>query len=475
MKYIKYHSGDSFKINIKISLSHGILLVFATFSSSNFATADLPFYDPILYSLKPEAALHAPVMNTAAVMYHSIKLDSGKTLNYKVTTGHITTRPTDNGPAASVFYTAYTAETDKPNTRALTFFFGGGWNGPGTPMQLNYWGPMRLFNNTGTAESPVFPLAPAADTLLDQSDLIYIDRPMVGYSQAILPAKNRDFDSMEGDSDVLRDFISEYIRLNGKQASPKYLYSGSQGGERSAILANKLFAAHISLDGIILHSPSTMNYNASCDDNINDVTNDRKPSHHCADYIPTLAATSYYYGIAGKGMTFEHFMSDVNNFVDNTYIPQELAALREEKELPEKTVLKLLSITGFSRESLEEFPYFWTFRDPKMTYIDAANLKCASYNDTSPDCPYQPNDMRRRKDAPGALGFNGNLYTRLENFFAQSLGYTSRVKFTCWDGPELCEKTSPPTEKITLKRMPKSILTSCPTGDRRCTTRSYAC
>lgn len=74
------------------------------------------------------------------------------------------------------------------------------------------------------------PLVDNAESLLDESDLVFVDPPGTGYSQAIAPHMNKDFWGVQVDANVLFQFIKRYVNLNQRQSSPKYVYGESYGG-----------------------------------------------------------------------------------------------------------------------------------------------------------------------------------------------------------------------------------------------------
>lgn len=421
------------------------LIATASDTTNTSTQQDKPYNDPVIYSLLPDASLTDPVKSTSAVVFRQLEMPD-QTINYTATTGHIVTT---SDKAATIFYTAYKVEQKNGRQRPVTFFYGGGSNGPATDYHMNGWGPMRLMSYTGTVDKPNHIVSPSPDSLLEKSDLVFIDTPGKGYSQAISPSKNIEFSKAEQDANVLRDFILQYLEDNNQKTSSLYLYSGSEGGVRSAILANKLNDAGVSLNGVIVHSPQINKYDFSCEYNADDFNAQRPLSHSCAERIPTIAATSYYYGIAGKGKEFKDFMKEVMSFVHETYIPQEKEAFADKTfKLPEATVNKLSKITGFSEETLGDFPYYFSLDSSytKNAYIETMSLDCDQEN---ANCPYTPVDMRRVKDSPRNKQPKSSEFRSIaEDFFDDYLRYTSRVHYDCRQGAEICEKTELPSYSV---------------------------
>ena len=92
---------------------------------------------------------------------------------------------------ASVFYVAYTRVAAKPNkaARPVTFCFNGGPGSSSVWLHLGALGPRRVkMNDDGTLPPPPFGLADNEYSILDASDLVFIDPVATGFSR---PAKDR--------------------------------------------------------------------------------------------------------------------------------------------------------------------------------------------------------------------------------------------------------------------------------------------
>jgi len=243
--------------------------------------------DPTVYSSGADAALPGFV-EAAAVTQHSLQLD-GQRLDYRATAGHLIAREPggQQRAQAAVFYVAYTLPNAPAATRPLTFFYNGGPGSASLWLQLGSFGPKRLVSGVPetTATQP-FPLIDNADSLLNVSDLVFVNAVGSGRSQAIAPFTNRSFWGVGADAALFRDFIRRYLELNGRQASPKFLYGESYGGPRSAVLVRRLQEAGIPFDGVVLQSPA-MDYNSNCGVGSTAIS--------CAGYFPSYAATAAWH------------------------------------------------------------------------------------------------------------------------------------------------------------------------------------
>ncbi|MFP3615265.1 peptidase S10, partial [Paraburkholderia sp. SIMBA_050] len=133
------------------------------------------------------------------------------------------------------------------------------------------------------------------DSMIDHSDLVFINPVGTGYSAAVAPNKNRNFWGVDQDADSLKQFIKRYLTKNNRWNSPKYLFGESYGTPRTDVLANLLETAGVKLDGIVLQS-SILNYNANCDmasDYIGNSNNGSSPVS-CAGFVPSYGTVGAY-------------------------------------------------------------------------------------------------------------------------------------------------------------------------------------
>lgn len=270
------------------------------------------YADPVTYSNADSASL-ANGVEGAAVVTRGMTL-AGKTLRYKATTGHLTASDAVTGqPVASFFYVAYTAGTLEASKRPVTFFFNGGPGSSSIWLHLGSFGPRRIVTSVPDNNMPNPPqLVDNQETLLDHSDLVFVDAIGTGLSQAIAPRTNLSMYGVDADAAAFRDFVMRYVAVNGRQASPKYLFGESYGGPRAGVMANLLEVAGVRLAGVVLQSPA-MNYNSNCG-----MFNPGLVS--CEGYFPSYAATSSYHKKAVPPVgSFEQYMQQMRDFSATTY------------------------------------------------------------------------------------------------------------------------------------------------------------
>lgn len=245
--------------------------------------------DPTVYSAQPMAQL-AGAVEAAAVSAHRLVL-GGQEIAYTAHAGHLIARdPVAQSAQASVFYVAYTVVGADPATRPVTFFYNGGPGSASAWLHLGSYGPKRLVTGVpATTAARPFPLVDNADSLLDVSDLVYVDAVGTGRSQAIRPYVNRSFWGVDADAALFRDAVRRWLDLHGRTASPFFLFGESYGGPRTAVLARRLQEAGMPPAGLVLQSP-VLDYGSNC------AVVDTAPIS-CAGYLPSYAATGAWHGL----------------------------------------------------------------------------------------------------------------------------------------------------------------------------------
>lgn len=298
-----------------------------------------PYNDPTIYSTAATASL-ASAVEAAAITKHQITL-RGTTYNYTATTGHLTaSHPVTNAPEASFFYVAYTLDNQPAATRPVTFFYNGGPGSAAVWLHMGSFAPKRLqVGFPATTQAAPFPLVDNAETLLDTSDLVFVDAVGTGYSQAIEPNTNQSFWGVDGDARVFRDFIVRYLGVNNRTASPKFLFGESYGTTRSAVLVHLLETAGVSMKGVVLQS-SVLNYNTNCDQVSFNMS--------CGGFLPSYAATGAWFNRTTPAQTdMVAYMQQMRDYTENVYEPA-LTQLFVGTP-PSSTVLaQLQNLTGIS-------------------------------------------------------------------------------------------------------------------------------
>jgi carboxypeptidase C (cathepsin A) len=191
---------------------------------------------------------------------HELALN-GKTLKYTATAGTLVIRDEEDKPYGSIFYVAYTLDSAEARTRPVSFLYNGGPGSASLWLHMGSFSPVRIVTDSpNPTAGPPFKLVPNEYSLLDKSDLVFIDAPLTGYSRAVGKATPKDFNGVDQDLRAFDRFIVRYLTVNQRWNSPKFLIGESYGTTRSAALADMLGNNGVQLNGVVLIS-SILNYN----------------------------------------------------------------------------------------------------------------------------------------------------------------------------------------------------------------------
>lgn len=256
-------------------------------------------------------------------------------------------------PEASMFYVAYFKSGDAAAHRPLTFLFNGGPGSSTVWLHMGAFGPRRVVtaDNSHTAAAP-YPVVNNDYSLLDASDLVFVDAPGTGFSRIAGKDREKAFYGVDADAEAFADFIAQFLAKYSRWNSPKYLFGESYGTTRSAVLINVLENSRdIDFNGVILLS-QILNFDNSAD----------SPQYNPGidlPYqlaLPTYAATAWYHHKLAPDAPKDlaPLLSEVEHFAMTDYG----VALAEGSALaPERRaaiVAKLHEYTGLPAEYIEK-------------------------------------------------------------------------------------------------------------------------
>jgi carboxypeptidase C (cathepsin A) len=230
----------------------------------------------------------------------------GKTLVYTVTPGHLTIRNDKGEPTGSIFYVAYTVPT-AGRPRPVTFLFNGGPGSSTMWLHMGSFGPMKVDASVPeTIAGPPFRYGANPDTLLDITDLVFIDAPTTGLSREIGKAEPKDFFGVDKDIDAFTRTIQRYLTKYQRWNSPKFIIGESYGTTRAAGLANSLLDAGVQLNGITFVS-TVFNFA------------DFQGDQSLVDFVPTYAAVAWYHGKIPNKPPLQSFLEKAREFASGPY------------------------------------------------------------------------------------------------------------------------------------------------------------
>ena len=205
----------------------------------------------------------------------SITSGSAAGISYQATAGTLVVHPNDwndsaqNGGTknpdqkadessaeASMFFVYYAKRGGSPDNRPITFLYNGGPGSSTVWLHMGAFGPKRVVtaDDTHTPAAP-YQLVDNAYTLLDTSDLVFVDAPGTGFSRIAGKDKEKAFYGVDADGQAFATFIREFLAKYNRWNSPKYVFGESYGTPRSAVVAYDLENNDsVDLNGVILLS-----------------------------------------------------------------------------------------------------------------------------------------------------------------------------------------------------------------------------
>ncbi len=259
---------------------------------------------------------------------HKITL-GGKTYPYTARAGTIALENAKGETTCRMFYTAFTLDGADPRTRPVTFLYNGGPGSSTIWLRMGSFGPMRVHvgDATPTPNAP-FNLVENQYSLLDRSDLVFVDAPGTGFSRIVAAGQSRAISSASiADVRAFGQFVSRYITTFGRWNSPKFLFGESYGTPRSAMLVNYLQHQGIGINGVVLLS-SVLDFSLDWDINFTP-TAIGGGDWAFPLYLPTEAAAAWYHNaLPGPPTTLRALLPQVEE-VRDARVPQRARARRE--------------------------------------------------------------------------------------------------------------------------------------------------
>jgi carboxypeptidase C (cathepsin A) len=287
-----------------------------------------------------------------AVTHHTLVL-GGRTIGYTARAGTLLLRDAENEPTASVFYVAYTADRTDARTRPVTFFWNGGPGSSTIWLHMGSFGPVRVdVPENATQPPPNPPLRGNPQSLLDASDLVFVDAVGTGWSTVVARGKTSDFYGVDEDAKAFSQFIQRWITRNGRWQSPKFLFGESYGTTRAANVVNVLQQDGVAVNGVVLLS-------AALDYDVLPIGNGPGEDFAYIGYLPTEAAVAWYHHKApGNPPDLVRFVDAARAFAGGAYAQALLRGDTLDAATRAQIVARLHDFTGL---------------DP--SYIEAANLR----------------------------------------------------------------------------------------------------
>src|SRR5579859_3171493 len=198
----------------------------------------------------------APLEDKVVQTKHSARI-GGQEIKYTATAGTIVMQTEEGDPKATIFYIAYTRDdVSNLSQRPVMFTFNGGPGSSSVWLHLGAFGPRRVdMGDAGALQPPPYKLVDNESSLLDATDIVFIDPVSTGYSRPAPGESPNQFHGVQEDVQSVGDFIRLYTTRNKRWSSPKFLAGESYGTTRAAGLSGYLQGRYgMYLNGIILVS-----------------------------------------------------------------------------------------------------------------------------------------------------------------------------------------------------------------------------
>ena len=220
----------------------------------------------------------------------SVTID-GKKIDYTVTSALLQLKKPDGKPRASVFNVSYLKkDVADPSTRPVMFAFNGGPGSSAVWLHLGMLGPyvVKLPGDGTTAPEPPARFVENTNSILDLTDLVFVDPVSTGYSKVEEAGKPQEFHGYQEDINSLGDFVRRWVTDHGRWSSPKFLLGESYGGIRVTGLSQHLQSRYgMSLNGVVLLS-SLLDFRT--------LRHDTSDPLAFACYLPTYTAVAHHHG-----------------------------------------------------------------------------------------------------------------------------------------------------------------------------------
>ncbi|WP_315764377.1 S10 family peptidase [Sphingomonas sp. Y38-1Y] len=313
---------------------------------------------PLAAQDKPDAKADVAADATIPAPIRSITRHSGTfggtRIAYRAIAGDTYLKDKDGKPLASITSYSYIKEGPVDPNRPVTFLWNGGPGSGSLWLQMGAFGPKRVVIPSDARDdgAPPYPIVDNTESLLDVTDIVFIDPVGTGFSRALGKTDPKDYWGVTKDAKSMAAFIRLWLNENGRWNAPKFIGGESYGTTRSAAVIKELEGSYtdVAINGIILIS-SILDFSQAADTPGNElgyVTN-----------LPSMAATAWFHDkVQNKPATVEAFVEEARQFAIGPYA----AAL-----------LKGNSLSAQERQAI--LPQLSRFTGVSQAYLANADLR----------------------------------------------------------------------------------------------------
>ena len=275
---------------------------------------------------------------------------NGQLIKYTATAAETYVRDNEGDPKASIFTFSYIKKNLRDDeVRPVTFLWNGGPGSASIWLHMGTYGPKRVSvpSDADFPGNPPYDFIEANETILDVTDLVFVDPVGTGFSRSLGDYENTEFWGLNEDAQIIAEFIQTWITENGRWNSPRFLLGESYGTTRAALVAKILEGElMINLNGIIFVSQA-LDYQGSTP-----YVRDNIIAH--ITYLPTMSATAWYHGkIHPRPENLEDFLNESRAFATDELLPALFKGNRLDADERIQVRNRLSYFTGLSTDYID--------------------------------------------------------------------------------------------------------------------------
>ncbi|QQX81218.1 peptidase S10 [Shewanella sp. KX20019] len=374
------------------------------------------FFSATAAETKP---ITAPIEPEIVVTEHRARINDQK-INYQAIAGETILEDSKGLPLASIFSISYLRTDVKDATkRPVTFVFNGGPGSASLWLHMGIFGPKRVVVPGDAIDDGAapYPLVENEYSMLDESDLVFIDPVGTGFSRALGDNKAADFWGVTEDAKSIAEFMRRWLIEHGRWNSPKYLAGESYGTTRAAALVDELQGGwtDISINGVMLIS------------SILDFSHARYQPGNNQPYIgflPTMAATAFYHNkvsAVDKAIGLEAFIDAARQFALKDYALALLQGNRLDSETYQDIRQQLARFTGLSENYLDRVNLRVSASRYSKQLLREQDLTVGRLDSRYKGVDYDSGGERTDND-PSGYGIDGAYTAAIHDYIYKDLG-----------------------------------------------------
>lgn len=364
----------------------------------------------------------APVPKEKTEVTHESVVIDGQTIRYTTTAGTLLLYNSKQQATASVFYVAYTQDgVSDPSTRPVTFAYNGGPGGASALVDIGGFGPRRVAwpkVDQFAAYAPPYRLVDNADSILDSTDLVFIDAVGTGYSQIVGKGTPKMFYGINEDGTAFAQFIQRYLKRFHRWNSPKFILGESYGTTRNAVLADDLANDGVYLNGVIMCS-TVLNFATISFGPGNDLPYEL--------YLPSYAAAAWYHRrLHPRPASLPALLEQVRKFAAGPYAAALFAGANLPAAQAQAVAAQLENFTGIPAHLWEEAHLRMSLGMFRRRLMGPEGPEIGRYDSrfTGPELvPLMP--VGEDDQEPSSVAVMGAVTALFENYVSQTLHFHS--------------------------------------------------